>query len=207
MKNIKPKIIALKGFSNSGKTTSLESIVKYLTGIGKKTSVVKYIHMDNFSIDQPGKDTWKIRQSGGDPIISYSKHEIAFLTNQPLNLEQTIQIILSLRNDLDYIFLEGFWRNLFPKVLFIKSRKDFEELVQQIMQSVHGEEILLSCFCLSGIYFVRSDWDKSDFLSTITKLHKSKVIDSLIAKHLSNLPIVNIKEDPKELIRLFKKLL
>ncbi|MHA1454008.1 MAG: molybdopterin-guanine dinucleotide biosynthesis protein B, partial [Promethearchaeota archaeon] len=115
MMNPPPQIIALKGYSNSGKTSSLESVVSYLTRIGKKSAIIKNIHEDNFSIDQKGKDTWKMRQVGGDPIVSYSNDEIAFLTNKKLDVNETIQLVLKFRDDLDYIFLEGVWENLYPK--------------------------------------------------------------------------------------------
>ncbi len=203
MKNGLPHIIAMKGFSNSGKTTSLESIITLLTKNRKKTAVIKHIHQENFSIDQPGKDTWKMREAGGDPIVSYSNNEIAFLTNKKMDISQTIQLLLKIRDNLDYIFLEGFWDNCYPKILFFKNLDEFEQLIKQILGHPSGNEILLTTFCLSGLFFVSPSLHKTDLLDLYAKLHKQKIINTPLKMHLQSLPGLNIKNNPKKLLEVY----
>ena len=206
MMNSPPQIIALKGYSNSGKTSSLVSVVSYLTRIGEKSAIIKNIHKDNFSIDQKGKDTWKMRQVGGDPIVSYSNNEIAFLTNQKLNLNETIQLVLNLRDDLDYIFLEGFWENLYPKILFFKNYDEVEQLISQILEHSSGNEILLTTFCLSGLFFVSENFRCSDLLKKYSLLYDQGKINQNLKTHLEALPVLNIKKNPKKLFEIYKSI-
>ena len=196
-----PQIIALKGYSNSGKTSSLESIVKFLKREGKKTAIIKNIHQENFSIDQPGKDTWKMRHAGGDPIVSYSKDEIAFLTNKKLDVNQTIQLLQKIREDLDYIFLEGFWKNKYPKILFFKDLDELERIILHVFDHPLRKEILLSTFCLSGLYSLKCN--KHDLLEKFATLCKQKPIDMELKIHLETLPMINIKKEPDKLLKLY----
>ncbi len=204
MMNSPLQIIALKGYSNTGKTTALESVVSYLTRIGKKSAIIKYIHHDNFSIDEKGKDTWKMRQVGADPIVSYGNDEIAFLTNKRLELPQMIQILLKYRDDLEYIFLEGFWDNVYPKILFFKNLDEVEQLLSQILQLPYGNEVLLTTFCLSGVYFVSPIYRNSDLIDKFTALYEQGTINLDLKIYLERLPILNITKNPENLLEIYE---
>jgi len=206
MKDRIPHIIALKGFSNSGKTTSLESVVKFLTSQDKKVAVIKHIHQDNFTIDQKGKDTWKMRNAGGDPIVSYSNDEIAFLTNHKLDMENTLGILASIRPDLDYVFLEGFWENSYPKILFIKNLEELENLIEEILHSPMGNNYLQSTFCLSGTYFVSGSYHKKAMMEKFDGLVESGILPKPLKKHIASLPILNIKDHPEKFLKIFQSL-
>ncbi|TFG18104.1 MAG: molybdopterin-guanine dinucleotide biosynthesis protein B [Promethearchaeota archaeon] len=204
MMNIPPQIIALKGYSNTGKTSALESVVSYLTRIGKKSAFIKYIHHDNFSIDEKGKDTWKMRQVGGDPIVSYCNDEIAFLTNKRLDVHQMIQLLLKFRDDLDYIFLEGFWDNVYPKILFFKKLDEVEQLISQILQLSYGNEVLLATFCLSGVYFTSPIYRNSDLIDRFTALYEQGTINLELKMYLERLPILDITKNPENLLEIYE---
>ena len=205
MNRIKPHIVALKGFSNSGKTTSLESIVKYLTDHNKKVAVIKHIHRDGFSIDQKGKDTWKMRQAGGNPIVSYSKNEIAFLTNQKLDINRTIQFLMQMQESLDFIFLEGFWKNDYPKMIFFQDLHDFDNLIHEFLKDSHGEHYLQSSFCFSGKFFASQSFSKLKFIEKLQELQKSGILSESLLNHLRQLPIHNYKENPKQFLEDYSK--
>jgi molybdopterin-guanine dinucleotide biosynthesis protein MobB len=199
-----PHIIALKGFSSSGKTTSLEALIKFLTDKGEKVSIIKHIHQDNFSIDQTGKDTWKMRIAGGEPIVSYSNNEIAFLTNHIIDLPTTIQILTTIRSDLHYIFLEGFWENKYPKILFFRTLEDFESLLNEMLTNSLGNTYLTSVFCMSGTYFASSEYTRKSFVKKINDLSDSGIIPRKLKEHFVALPIINIKDNPEKLIKIYQ---
>ena len=52
----------VKGFSKTGKTTTVTSLVKELRRRGYSVGTVKDIHYQGFAMDQPGTDTYKHRQ-------------------------------------------------------------------------------------------------------------------------------------------------
>ncbi|MCP4761867.1 MAG: hypothetical protein GY870_08795, partial [archaeon] len=52
----KPKVIEFKGFSKSGKTTIIESLIRHLKSKNYSISSIKHIHIENFTIDTPGKN-------------------------------------------------------------------------------------------------------------------------------------------------------
>ena len=86
-------IFAFFGSSNEGKTTAIESINKVLKTKGYNIATVKHISKSEFSIDSPGKDTWRFAQSGSNIILGISAKEIAIIKKietQQLSLAQII---------------------------------------------------------------------------------------------------------------------
>ena len=55
-------IISVVGKSNVGKTTLLEKLLPEIKKRGYRVATIKH-DVHGFSIDQPGKDTWKHAQA------------------------------------------------------------------------------------------------------------------------------------------------
>jgi len=68
-------IIGIYGESNSGKTTLVEKLILALIEKGYKVGSVKNIHIEDFSIDTQGKDTWKHSRAGARVVVARSKNE------------------------------------------------------------------------------------------------------------------------------------
>ncbi|MHA1454154.1 MAG: hypothetical protein ACTSRD_14960, partial [Promethearchaeota archaeon] len=103
----------------------------------------------------------------------------------------------------DYIFLEGFWENLYPKILFFKNSDEVEQLISQILEHSSGNEILLTTFCLSGLFFVSENFRSSDLMKKFSLLNELGRIDQNLKTHLEALPILNIKKNPKKLLEIY----
>jgi len=102
-----PKVIAVVGGKKSGKTRTIESLIKELTARGYIIAAVKHIPEPNFTIDEEGKDTWKFAQAGATTIIAVSSQEIATIEKvTPANLP--LKKVLQKCRDCDLVFLEGF---------------------------------------------------------------------------------------------------
>ncbi len=71
-----PPIFTFSGYSNSGKTTFLESLVTVLVGRGLRLLVVKHGHHD-FELDYPGKDTYRFREAGAKRVIIANPRRLA----------------------------------------------------------------------------------------------------------------------------------
>ena len=74
-----PPVFTFAGYSNAGKTTFVESLVKVLVGRGLRLLVVKHGHHD-FELDYPGKDTWRFREAGAERVIIANPRRLALQT-------------------------------------------------------------------------------------------------------------------------------
>lgn len=174
------RVIQFKGFSKSGKTTVIESLIGYLTDNGSKVTAIKNIHIDSFTIDTPGKNTWKFSQAGADPVVSMAESETAFVINQKLTLDSVIKIMdviakekglnaldemdenskSKLRNGclfledttkIDFLLIEGSYKEDYPLALAAKSLQDLDELLDLIKQESNAKEIMSNVFCITGV--------------------------------------------------------
>jgi molybdopterin-guanine dinucleotide biosynthesis protein B len=101
-----PVAIAVVGGKKSGKTETIEILIKELTQRGYKVAAVKHIPEPDFTIDTKGKDTWKFAQSGAKIIVGVSGAEIATIEKtETRNL--SLKAILRKCRGSDLIFLEG----------------------------------------------------------------------------------------------------
>ncbi|MHA1896588.1 MAG: molybdopterin-guanine dinucleotide biosynthesis protein B, partial [Promethearchaeota archaeon] len=85
-------ILEFKGYSGSGKTESIIALIKYLKSRSYNVISLKSIHIKDFSVDTPGKNTWRMSEAGAEPVISVAPNETAFIVKQKLDLEAVIKI-------------------------------------------------------------------------------------------------------------------
>lgn len=99
----KSGILAFIGYSDSGKTTVITELIRFLTGKGVRVAYLKRSHCD-FQMDRKGKDTWKAGAAGAEWVGITSNECSAFLKNQPISLKEFRQ----LAPEADLIIVEGF---------------------------------------------------------------------------------------------------
>ena len=117
--------VALLGFcaygSGVGKTTLLTSLIPVLTAHGLRLSVIKHAH-HTFDIDHPGKDSFRLRESGAVQMLLGSRHRWALMTElsrigkteqEPHLAELLPHIDCTL---VDLIVVEGFKHEAIPKI-------------------------------------------------------------------------------------------
>ena len=152
MKEKSIKIISFIGYSHSGKTETIESLIKYFRA--KKIQVIALKHTDrpNFTIDTPGKNTWRYTQAGAQMIISHSIEETAFLLNSEISQETLLKLVKLLLEDQQsplnegiglksgsnpqvetILILEGFRKIKGSKILCIK---DVSEISEQLAPDI-----------------------------------------------------------------------
>jgi len=107
-------IIAVVGKSNSGKTGLLEKLIPELRGRGYKIAVVKHMGQD-FELDRPDKDSWRLMQSGSQAVILSSAQRLALikLMEHDASLEELAHFIGA---DFDLILTEGYRYDKAPKI-------------------------------------------------------------------------------------------
>ncbi len=117
-------ILNIYGYQDSGKTATVEKLVKKLVQKGYRVASVKHSGIDE-DIDEKGKDTWRHWKAGSDPVVLSTKKGAVFFIHSELS---SYEIIDGLRRSHapDVIILEGFKdSNTYPKISIgdIKPRK------------------------------------------------------------------------------------
>ena len=107
-------LLGLYGHSNSGKTTLLEELIPRLEELGLRVATIKQTHHDVTAATE-GKDTWRHRRAGANPVALSSRAETALFLGQKLPLEKTVALIRTVR-EVDLILLEGWKDEEVPKI-------------------------------------------------------------------------------------------
>ena len=111
------KVMGTIGWKNSGKTTLVVALVRDLTKRGFRVATIKHAH-HAFDIDQPGKDSYRLRKAGAQQMLIASDQRMALMTENPTPQEPRLDKLIT-RLDLDavdLILVEGFKHVPFPKI-------------------------------------------------------------------------------------------
>ena len=98
------KVWGIVGYSGSGKTTLIERLLPILKARGVRTSVIKHTHHD-FEIDQPGKDSWRLRESGAAEVLLASDLRYALLHENRSEPPPTLRALLARLQGCDLVLV------------------------------------------------------------------------------------------------------
>ena len=104
-----PAILGMVGWSCAGKTSLLERIIPILRGSGLTVSAIKHTH-HAVDLDQPGKDSYRLRQAGAAEIILAGRERFALLhenrekSQEPPPLSELVARL----SPVDLVLVEGF---------------------------------------------------------------------------------------------------
>ncbi len=117
MQHAKVPLLGFAAFSGTGKTTLLAQIIPLLKYHGLRIGLIKHSH-HNFQIDQPGKDSFRLREAGASPVMLISSHRRAIITEITPEREPRLDEELQLfdQSEVDLILVEGFKTEAFPKI-------------------------------------------------------------------------------------------
>lgn len=104
--------------SGMGKTTLLEKLLPALASYGLKVSVIKQAHAD-FDVDQPGKDSHRLREAGAGQVLLSSENRWVLMTEQKADAEdiRLLDLVRHLDPNLaDLVLVEGFRHAPIPKI-------------------------------------------------------------------------------------------
>lgn len=111
-------VVGFCAFSGTGKTTLLKRLLPLLKLRGLRIGVVKHAH-HQFDVDQPGKDSYELRQAGASQMLVASRKRLAWVKELPEEsaepgLQETLQVLD--KHELDLVLVEGFKQAVFPKI-------------------------------------------------------------------------------------------
>ena len=118
---MKQQVIAVVGTKKSGKTTTIESLIRELTKRGYKVAAIKHVPETGHTIDTIGKDTWRYAQAGAKTIVSAAAGEIATIEKTSVETVKLNALIRKCKGN-DIVFIEGLKK-------MVAKRKDISKIV------------------------------------------------------------------------------
>lgn len=106
------KIFSVIGISKSGKTTTIENIIKELKIRGYLVGSVKEIHFHNFKMDIEGTNTSRHRDAGASLVTARGENETDILFQEKLSMEEILDFYSH-----DFVVLEGVRDMDVPKIV------------------------------------------------------------------------------------------
>lgn len=117
MKNALKPVLGFAAASGTGKTTLLTQLIPILKQHGLRIGIIKHSH-HNFQIDQPGKDSFRLREAGASPVMLVSRSRRAIIAEIDPQEEPRLDDQLKVfdQSELDLILVEGFKAEKYPKI-------------------------------------------------------------------------------------------
>lgn len=156
-------ILGFSGYSNSGKTTLIEKIIRNLKSRGLRVAIIKHHAHEELEVDREGKDSWKFTRAGADISIVSSPGKTAYIEQRSLEFQQLVSMV----HDVDLILVEGFKKEPIPQIgicrkaanaafpspldRYLAVVTDWEELEAEIPKFDFDDIELLSDFVIQSL--------------------------------------------------------
>lgn len=171
------RIIDVAGLKKSGKTTVVENLVQGLKSRGYKVGTVKKIHIPGFTLDTPGKDTYRHKQAGAEFVISLAPEEVALIRN--LHGQRSLEEIADLiPDDTDFLVCEEL-NEAREDVLYILTIKTMADLEETLAVRSVGKNVLAICGVVSSSV---NSHEKYPVINTTTEKGLSELVDLILKK-------------------------
>lgn len=116
------RIITVKGFSKTGKTTTVTSLVSELKRRGYTVGTVKDIHFKEFEADTPGTDTYKHAQAGARRVTARGPKNTGIIMDERMTMDAILKYYKE-----DFVIIEGDCGVDCPTIITARTISDIEE--------------------------------------------------------------------------------
>jgi len=127
------KVFSVYGYSNSGKTTTIENLIIELRKRNYSVGTVKEIHYEEFTMDIEGSNTDRHYKVGAELVTARGLYETDILFKKRLPIPE----ILKYYNQ-DFVILEGVTDFDVPKILCASSIEDIKKRMSPSVFTISG---------------------------------------------------------------------
>lgn len=127
------RLIMVKGFSKTGKTTTVTALIKELRKRGYSVGTVKDIHYRGFHMDQEGTDTYKHAQAGAVRVAALGEKETDLLFSRRMDIRALLKYYKE-----DFVILEGDSGADCPVILTARTEDDIEKRMTDRVIAISG---------------------------------------------------------------------
>lgn len=128
------KAFSVIGISKTGKTTTIENIIRGLKKRNYSVGSIKEIHFDGFAIDTPGTNTDRHRKAGSELVTARGYHETDIMFPSKLPIEDILRYY-----DQDYVIMEGVKDYNIPKIACADKEDELEKIFDRSVFAVSGK--------------------------------------------------------------------
>ncbi|QSF42573.1 molybdopterin-guanine dinucleotide biosynthesis protein B [Paenibacillus tianjinensis] len=121
-----PAVCQIVGYKNSGKTTLICAVIPLLKQRGYSVAVIKH-DAHTYDMDHHGTDTWKQRQAGAAAVAITNNTRTSVIKERSSSLSELIADF----SGYDYVIVEGFKQEAYPKIVLLHSDED-RSLLNQV---------------------------------------------------------------------------
>ena len=117
------KVFSIVGYSGSGKTTTIEYLIRELKARGYTVGSVKEVHSEGFTMDtKPESNTNRHRAAGSELVTARGLTETDIIFQEKLDMRK----IFSFYSGFDYVICEGVRDYPIPTIMTSASLEDLE---------------------------------------------------------------------------------
>lgn len=127
------KVLSVCGITQSGKTTTVEAIIKELKKRRYSVGSIKDIHFEKFAIDTEGTNTYRHRQAGAELVSAWGLKETDVLFPIRLSFEELLKFYSQ-----DFVIVEGFAGGAIPKIVTAHNENELRERVDGLTIAISG---------------------------------------------------------------------
>ena len=110
-----PRLVAVVGKKNAGKTTLVVALVRELVRRGHRVMTIKH-GMHPFSMDQQGRDTWRhMHEGGAERVVMETPGSRILIANTGAE-EGPRELATRYLADAHFVIVEGFKQSDLPKI-------------------------------------------------------------------------------------------
>jgi molybdopterin-guanine dinucleotide biosynthesis protein B len=125
-----PRLIAIVGKKNSGKTSLVVVLTRELIRRGHRVMTIKH-GSHPFEIDQQGRDTWRHMHEGNAERVVMEAPNLRVLLAKPTDTVGPRELAGRYLDGADFVVVEGFKESDLPKIEVFRKAVHAEPLYQQ----------------------------------------------------------------------------
>lgn len=127
------RVFSVFGITKSGKTTTIENIIKALCKRNYRVGSVKEIHFEAFEIDVAGTNTDRHKKAGSQLVTARGEYETDILYQSKLSMDEILKAY-----DHDFVVLEGVRDINAPKIITAHNVAEIEERLDDSVFAISG---------------------------------------------------------------------